>query len=71
MIFPSLLRFSSCPLQIVYDKSTADRLEKIFRSPDLVNLSHLQSNAASKLREYREATTLSLQVTKHSLVALA
>ena len=69
-IYDQRIRFSSCPLQIVYDKSTVDRLEKIFRAPDLVNLSHLQSNAASKLREYREATTLSLQyvIDNHNLV---
>ena len=69
-IYDQRIRFSSCPLQIVYDKSTIDRLEKIFRAPDLVNLSHLQNNAASKLREYREATTLSLQyvIDNHNLV---
>ena len=69
-IYDQRIRFTSCPLQIVYDKSTVDRLQKIFRSPDLVNLSHLQSNAASKLREYREATTLSLQyvIDNHNLV---
>jgi vacuolar protein sorting-associated protein 13A/C len=69
-VYDQRVRFFSCPLEIVYDKNTFDRLERIFKAPELVNLSNLQHNAASKLREYREATSLSLQyvIDNHNLV---
>ena len=52
---------SSCPLKIIYDKRTVNALLSLFKTPEEMNLANLQHQAFNKLREYREATDLSLQ----------
>ncbi len=69
-LYDQRLRLFSSPLEIVYDAGTIRRLMQIFRTPDDLSLTNLQHTAASKLKEYREVTTLGLQfvIERHNLV---
>ena len=69
-LYDQRIRFFSSPLEVVFDSKTFNRLAGIFRTPDELNLSNLQHTAASKLRQYKEATTLGLQyaIDNHNLV---
>ncbi|TRY69082.1 hypothetical protein TCAL_09656 [Tigriopus californicus] len=69
-VYDQRLNFYSSPLEIVYHATTINRLMKIFRTPDDLNLASLQHSAISKLNEYKQSTTLGLQyvIENHNLV---
>ncbi len=69
-LYDQRLKVYSSPLEIIYDAGTFNRLVKIFRTPDDLTLTNLQHSAASKLKEYREVTTLGLQyvIEHHNLI---
>lgn len=69
-VYDQRLNFFSSPLEIVYHATTINRLIKIFRTPDDLNLTTLHHSAISKLNEYKQSTTLGLQyvIENHNLV---
>ena len=64
------IRVFSSPLEITYDKATVNSLISLFKPPEDTDLANLQLQAMSKLKEYRESSTLSLQhvIDNHDLM---
>jgi len=61
-LYDKRIRLFSSPLEILYNHRTVMHLVTIFKTPDEINLHNLQQTAFAKLRQYREATALTLQV---------
>ena len=63
-LYDKRLKLFSSPLEIIYDLKTVRQLIAMFKTPDEINLTNLQQTAFAKLKKYREATALTLQVTQ-------
>ena len=61
-LYDKRIRLFSSPLEILYNHRTIQHLISIFKTPEEINLHNLQQTAFAKLRQYREATALTLQV---------
>ena len=61
-LYDKRLQLFSSPLEVIYDHRTVHQLMNIFKTPDAINLTNLQQTAFAKLKQYREATALTLQV---------
>lgn len=61
-LYDKRLKLFSSPLEIIYDHKTVRQLVNIFKTPEELNLTNLQQTAFAKLKQYREATALTLQV---------
>lgn len=70
-LYDKRLKLFSSPLEIVYDHRTVRQLGSIFKTPEELNLTNLQQTAFAKLKQYREATALTLQVNfKHTFCVI-
>ena len=61
-LYDKRLQLFSSPLEVIYDHRTVHQLMNIFKTPESINLTNLQQTAFAKLKQYREATALTLQV---------